>query len=138
MIIDTLWNRLTTNGILVIVEPGSPKGFRFIHDLRLWVINKERTEASLVAPCTNHSKCPLAERSNEWCHFSQMMNKFHKEVNIKLNKVFPKLKNEKSLHNEKFSYLVIKKGQTPNVTITKEEEAKKPEEKSFFWHRVIR
>jgi hypothetical protein len=48
------------------------------------------------------------------------------------------LKAEKSLHNEKFSYLVIKKGKTPNVTLTKEEEAKTPEEKSFFWHRVIR
>jgi hypothetical protein len=48
------------------------------------------------------------------------------------------LKTEKALHNEKFSYLVIKKGMTPNAEFSNEEEMKTPEEKSFFWHRVIR
>jgi ribosomal protein RSM22 (predicted rRNA methylase) len=82
MVIETLWNRVTPNGVFVIVEPGSPKGFRFIHDLRSWAINKDRTEASLIAPCSNHLKCPLAENSNDWCHFSQFIHKFNKQVNI--------------------------------------------------------
>ena len=82
MIIDTLWNRLSPNGIFVILEPGSPKGYRFINDLRTWVIEKDRSEASLVAPCSNHKKCPFADKPNEWCHFSQQMYKFNKEVKL--------------------------------------------------------
>ena len=80
MIIDTLWNRLSPNGIFVILEPGSPKGFRFINDLRTWVIDKDRSEASLVAPCSNHNKCPFADKPTEWCHFSQQIYKYNKEV----------------------------------------------------------
>lgn len=53
-------------------------------------------------------------------------------------KIFPKLKDEKNIHNEKFSYIVIKKGKTPNTELTKEEEAKTPGDKSFFWPRVVR
>jgi ribosomal protein RSM22 (predicted rRNA methylase) len=80
MIIDTLWNRVMPNGLFVIIEPGSPKGFRFIHDLRTWALEKDRSEASLVSPCPNHLKCPFAEKSNEWCHFSQQMHKFSNTV----------------------------------------------------------
>ena len=46
--------------------------------------------------------------------------------------MFPKKKTEKSIHNEKYSYLVIKKGKTPNVTLSTEEETNKPDENSFF------
>ena len=83
MIIEMLWNRLNINGILIVIEPGSPKGFRFIHDLRTWVINKTREEANIVGPCPHHLKCPLSEKG--WCHFSQIGLKFPKDVELKLN-----------------------------------------------------
>jgi ribosomal protein RSM22 (predicted rRNA methylase) len=73
MIIEALWSRLKDNGVFILVEPGSPKGFRYIHSFREWVIAKDRSEASIVAPCPNHLKCPVAARPNEWCHFSQLV-----------------------------------------------------------------
>lgn len=68
--IEALWSRLKDNGVFVFVEPGSPKGFRFVHSFREWVLEKERSEASIVAPCPHHNKCPLASRPDDWCHFS--------------------------------------------------------------------
>lgn len=52
--------------------------------------------------------------------------------------MFPKLKVEKSIINEKYSYLTIKKGVTPNVKYETEEDTTIPHEKSFFWSRVLR
>ncbi len=53
---------------MVLVEPGSPKGFRFIHDFRQWVLKKNRNEANLFAPCPHHLECPLAKEKS-WCNF---------------------------------------------------------------------
>lgn len=72
MIIEALWQRLKDNGVFIFVEPGSPKGFRFVNSFRDWIVAKDRTEASIVAPCPHHKECPLATHPNNWCHFSQM------------------------------------------------------------------
>ena len=59
--VEALWQRLNENGIIIVVEPGSPKGFRFVHSFREWIINsKSRTEANIVAPCPHHLECPMA------------------------------------------------------------------------------
>lgn len=131
LLIDTLYSRLNENGILVVIEPGSPKGFRFIYDLRRWVIEKPREDASIVAPCPHHMECPLASQRNSWCHFSQLSYKWSRDI-------FPKLPKQKDIHNEKFCYLVIKKGKTPNVEFKTEEETEIDQEKSYFWDRIIR
>jgi ribosomal protein RSM22 (predicted rRNA methylase) len=130
MIIDTLWNRLNDNGCFIVIEPGSPKGYRFIYDLRTWAINKSREEANIVAPCPHHYECPLASKNKDWCHFSQLAYKWDKTV-------IPRY-NENLIHNDKFCYMIIRKGKTPNVIYKDESEAKTPEEKSFFWERIIR
>ena len=52
--------------------------------------------------------------------------------------MFPKLTKEADLVNEKFSYLVVKKGITPNSQYQEEFDAQTPLEKSYFWPRVIR
>jgi hypothetical protein len=39
--------------------------------------------------------------------------------------------------NEKFSYLVVKKGITPNAEFKDESEVSTPLEKSYFWPRLI-
>jgi len=131
MLLDTLFNRLKDDGVLVVIEPGSPKGFRFIHDLRQWVINKPRSDASIIAPCPHHMECPIAPKTNNWCHFSQLSNKWEKSV-------FPRPSSEKPIHNEKFCYLAVKKGKTANEVYKTGEEAKTNEEKSFFWERILR
>jgi ribosomal protein RSM22 (predicted rRNA methylase) len=134
MVLDTLWNRLKDDGIIIVIEPGSPKGSRFIYDLRQYFINKSRNDANIIAPCPHHFQCPMAKLRNSWCHFSQLIYKWDRTV-------FPKYPDEKLVMNEKFSYLVVKKGKIPGqVDITDMSEMKKitPEEKSFSWERVLR
>jgi len=70
LVIDALWQRLNDNGVMVVIEPGSPKGFRYIHSFREWVIAKSREEANIVAPCPHMRECPLARDAQSWCHFS--------------------------------------------------------------------
>ena len=69
-LLEALWYRLNEQGVLIFTEPGSPKGFRFLTSFRDWVIAKDRSEASIVAPCPHHLKCPLADNPDRWCHFS--------------------------------------------------------------------
>ncbi len=131
MVLETLWNRLSSDGVLVIVEPGSPKGFRFITDIRKWIIEKGREDANIIGPCPHHNACPLADKASTWCHFSQLSYKYEKDVITKTQK-------EKHIFNEKFTYLAVKKGKIPSVVYQSEQEAKSPEDKSFFWERIIR
>jgi ribosomal protein RSM22 (predicted rRNA methylase) len=52
LVIDALWQRLKDNGVFIVVEPGSPKGYRFVHSFREWILNsKTRDEANIIAPC---------------------------------------------------------------------------------------
>ena len=117
---------------MIMVEPGSPKGFRYVHSFREWVITtKTREEANIVAPCPHHEECPLARSTQSWCHFSQITQKYP-------GSVFPRTRGEKDLLNEKFSFLAVKKGKTPAQEFEDEHEANTPAEKSFFWPRLIR
>ena len=131
MLMEALFSRVRDNGMLVLVEPGSPKGYRFVNSFREWILAKPRTEASIVAPCPHHETCPMAKNPEMWCHFSQMCNRIPSSL-------FPKLPKERPMVNEKFSFLAVKRGVTPNVLCASEEEAKTPQEKSYFWSRIIR
>ena len=118
--------------MMVVVEPGSPKGFRFIHSFRDWIIaTKTRDEANIVAPCPHIHECPMARDPHNWCHFSQMTQRYP-------GKVFPRKANEPDFTNEKFSYLAVRKGKTAVEQFSSEFEANTPEEKSFFWSRLVR
>lgn len=104
MIIEALWQRLSDDGVMVVVEPGSPKGFRFVHSFREWVIQtKTKEEASVIAPCPHMLECPMARDATNWCHFSQMTQRYP-------SKVFPRRAKEPDTINEKFSYLAVQKG----------------------------
>lgn len=63
-LIDRLWD-LTAHTLLV-VEPGTPAGWRRILEVRDRLI---AAGANIVAPCPHASSCPLA--SPDWCHFSR-------------------------------------------------------------------
>lgn len=56
------------DGVLVIVEPGTPPGFRAIEEARRLMIS---LGAHVLAPCPHASACPLAEAAPDWCHFSE-------------------------------------------------------------------
>lgn len=63
-LVDRLWQ--LTAGTLLIVEPGTPAGWRRILDARTRLID---IGATVAAPCPHHAPCPLA--APDWCHFSR-------------------------------------------------------------------
>jgi ribosomal protein RSM22 (predicted rRNA methylase) len=81
LIIEALWEKVAPGGLFVLVEPGSPKGFRFVHDFRRWVIAKGRDQANIFAPCPHHSECPLAKEKS-WCNFDQEVNSNYSDFNF--------------------------------------------------------
>ncbi|WP_054308749.1 small ribosomal subunit Rsm22 family protein [Mesorhizobium sp. 1M-11] len=63
-LIERLW-QLTADTLLV-VEPGTPAGWRRILDARAKLI---ALGGFVAAPCPHHAPCPLV--SPDWCHFSR-------------------------------------------------------------------
>ena len=151
MLIDMLYGRLSNQGVIVVVEPGSPKGYRFINDIREWVIEKrekdidknnidenENKEINIIAPCPHSNTCPLASNPKTWCHFSQSVRKYNKDIIARVRK-------DDDLTNEKYSYVVIKKGshilnslKTDKSSINYNDSELSLAEQSYTWSRVIR
>jgi ribosomal protein RSM22 (predicted rRNA methylase) len=63
-LLERLWS--LTLDTLLVVEPGTPAGWRRILDARALLL---QTGAHLVAPCPHEGACPLAPP--DWCHFSR-------------------------------------------------------------------
>jgi ribosomal protein RSM22 (predicted rRNA methylase) len=84
-----------------------------------------------VGPCPHHGVCPMLANPETWCHFSQLTQRLPKSV-------FPKLPKDSDTLNEKFSYLIVKKGATPSTQFASESEAVSGLDKSYFWPRLIR
>ncbi|MBI1362105.1 MAG: methyltransferase type 11 [Alphaproteobacteria bacterium] len=62
-LIDRLWVR--TSGVLLIVEPGTPKGWERMLAARTRLLG---AGAHIVAPCPHAQDCPLV--APDWCHFA--------------------------------------------------------------------
>lgn len=96
--IDNLWSLLSPEGgVLIILEKGHPRGFEAVAEARQRLLDefiiaptprevpaaieedsvRKREPGMIVAPCTNHSKCPmylspgLSPGRKDFCHFSQ-------------------------------------------------------------------
>ncbi len=65
-LIDRLWT--PSARLLVIVEPGTPAGWRRILAARERLL---RRGARIAAPCPHAAACPL--RAPDWCHFSRRL-----------------------------------------------------------------
>lgn len=63
-LVERLW--ASTSGLLVIVEPGTPAGWRRVMAVRSRLVE---LGAHLAAPCPHSQACPIAEP--DWCHFSR-------------------------------------------------------------------
>jgi ribosomal protein RSM22 (predicted rRNA methylase) len=74
-LIDRLWT--LTDGMLVVVEPGTPAGWQRIVAARARLI---AAGAHLIAPCPHAAPCPLARP--DWCHFARRVarSRLHREV----------------------------------------------------------
>ena len=79
---------------LVIVEPGTPAGYRRIIAIREQLI---ALGADVAAPCPHRKGCPLAPP--DWCHFSQRLPRSQAHKQIKGA--------ELAFEDEKFSYVAL-------------------------------
>lgn len=76
---------------LVIVEPGTPRGFARIAALR-------SREGAIVAPCPHKLMCPM-QAANDWCHFAARVERTALHRQLKGG--------ELSHEDEKFSYVIL-------------------------------
>ncbi|SAM00979.1 hypothetical protein [Absidia glauca] len=136
--IQQLWDQ--TGDILVLIERGTPVGFSNIARARQFVLDHDKEQAHVVAPCPHDKPCPLlyslqANPEKFWCHFSQRVQR-------------PSflMKTKHSKHNtedSKYSYVVLRKGPRPSTKpspISVEEEGTSEitvEEQAYSWPRLI-
>jgi ribosomal protein RSM22 (predicted rRNA methylase) len=82
--------------MLIVVEPGSPRGFRGVLDVR----DSLHARGGLVAaPCPHASACPLA--MDDWCHFAARVSRSQMHRRIKHGAL--------SYEDEKFAYVAVAK-----------------------------
>ncbi len=109
---DLMW--AATRDTLLVVEPGTPAGYRRILDLRRRLIAQG---AHVLAPCPHDRECPLMTSSNEagavpheenaskqkaaadWCHFVQRLPRSRAHKHVKGA--------ELPFEDEKFSYVAL-------------------------------
>lgn len=73
--VKRLWD--STQGLLLIVEPGTPDGYSRILSAREQLIGMG---AHIAAPCPHENACPLPE--DDWCHFTVRVarSRLHKQL----------------------------------------------------------
>lgn len=131
LFIKNIWNRLNKNGILIIIENGTPTGFRMLHSIReMFITELHFSKFHIVAPCPHESICPLSLTGKDWCHFSQRVHRLSHHIYCKGSR-------SKNVDEEKFSYLVLRKCEGPRTKYPNESAAITAHEKSFFWPRIV-
>lgn len=98
--IEKMWD--STNDILLIIEPGTPEGFRHILEARKQLLSKG---ASIIAPCSHNGNCPI-NHQEDWCSFYVRVARGGMQRQAK--------KGELGYEDEKFSYIAFSK--TPTDT----------------------
>ena len=91
-LVDRLWEK--TAGVLLLVEPGTPAGFKRLMRQRQRLLEQS---AHILAPCPHEFACPV--QSPDWCHFSVRVerSRMHK---LAKQAVVP-------FEDEKYCYLAV-------------------------------
>jgi ribosomal protein RSM22 (predicted rRNA methylase) len=87
-----------TADTLLIVEPGTPAGWRRILDARDLLLK----QGAQLAPCPHTRTCPLV--APDWCHFSRRVARSRAHLQAKGAEV--------PWEDEKFSYLAVARNST--------------------------
>ena len=68
--------------MLVIIEPGTPRGFARIRNARAALL---AAGANVVGPCTHAGTCPMAgpHSGKDWCHFTQRLQRSREHMHAK-------------------------------------------------------
>jgi ribosomal protein RSM22 (predicted rRNA methylase) len=105
-LIDELWG--AAQHALVLVEPGTPDGFRRLKAARIALINHG---AHVAAPCTHEAACPMTGEA--WCRFFARVQRSRDHRLLK--------DAERPFEDEPYAYLVLTR--------------RKPEERMS--HRIV-
>ncbi len=92
--IDRLW--AATQGMLIIVEPGSRAGFRRVIAARDRLL---KAGGEVVAPCPGPQPCPVADSRASWCHFLARLDRSPSHRRAKAA--------TRSWEDEPFSYVAV-------------------------------
>jgi ribosomal protein RSM22 (predicted rRNA methylase) len=92
-----------TRKSLVVIEPGTPRGFAGIAAARTASI---ASGAEILSPCPHKHLCPMAAKG-DWCHFAQRVERTSRHRQLKGGAL--------GYEDEKFSYVVA--GRTPPETL---------------------
>ncbi len=95
-IIENIWQ--AAEKYIIIIEPGTPLGFKNILKARQFFINKG---ALIIAPCPGNISCPLKDHSTMWCHFRTRLPRHKNHAYIKSANL--------SFEEEPYSYLIVQK-----------------------------
>ncbi len=87
-----LWEQASE--MLIIVEPGTPKGFARIRAARETLI---KSGAHLIGPCTHAKACPMM--GTDWCHFKTRLPRSRAHMQAKSATV--------PFEDESFSWLAV-------------------------------
>ena len=122
-----LWDKTADGGVLVIVEPGTPRGSKLVRRVRQLVLDYEernarnaekkmnaapnsvKSNAHVVAPCQHDKKCPMSvanekkSTSQMWCHFSQRVER------TATHRLMLARGKGRTYQDERFSYVAIQK-----------------------------
>lgn len=91
-LVDHLWS--LTDDTLVLVEPGTPRGFALVREAR----DRLRAQgAYTLAPCPHNDACPM--RDDDWCHFAQRISRSRVHRTAKRAQL--------SYEDEKYSYVAV-------------------------------
>lgn len=91
-VLEKLWN--ATNKVLLIIEPGTPIGFKEIKEIRNELVGYG---GKIIAPCPFSDNCQMPE--NDWCHST---------CRVARSKIHKILKNgDVPYEDEKFSYISV-------------------------------
>ena len=89
-----MWNK--SKDTLLIIEPGTPRGFSIIKYIRDILVKEG---GYIIAPCTHMHECPLS--STDWCHFIARVNR------TKLHKMLKS--GDAPYEDEKYCYIAFSK-----------------------------
>lgn len=87
-----------TQDFLVLIEPGTPRGFEGIRQARAVLIEQG---ARILAPCTHENQCPM--QGQDWCHFRVRLER---SLDHRLAKG-----GTKPYEDEKYCYLIARRAE---------------------------
>ncbi|CAI5938932.1 unnamed protein product [Closterium sp. NIES-64] len=132
-IVDRLWSH--ARHVMVLVETGNPRGYEAIAKARAHILHTQRAKAArladrgpsknapdpskpllppgahVLAPCAHDGHCPMYGTTS-WCHFSQTLQR------SAVQRIAKRAAGQEitgSTEDEKFSYVVLRRGPRPLV-----------------------